>query len=167
MIALRNVLVATDFSQPSEAALRYARALAHAFTATLHVLHVVPDSMSLPWTAVSDAEMATKLQQDWEREARERLELLVSARDRSVLRVRLAVRSGDPVSRIDEYAASNAIDLIVIGTRGRGLVAHLLLGGVAERVVRTAPCPVMTVRQPQHEFVTEALEPRARVEVCA
>ena len=52
------------------------------------------------------------------------------------------------------YAREKDIDLIVVGTHGRGLAAHLLMGSVAERVVRTAPCPVLTVRHPQREFVT-------------
>jgi nucleotide-binding universal stress UspA family protein len=58
-----------------------------------------------------------------------------------------------PASTIVEYARQEGIDLIVTGTHGRGGVAHLLMGSVAERVVRTAPCPVLTVRHPEHEFV--------------
>jgi nucleotide-binding universal stress UspA family protein len=51
------------------------------------------------------------------------------------------------------YAKENDVDLIIMGTHGRGAIAHLLMGSVAERVVRTAPCPVLTVRHPEHEFV--------------
>ena len=58
-----------------------------------------------------------------------------------------------PAHAITEYAKEAAVDLIVLGTHGRGAVAHLLMGSVAERVVRTAPCPVLTVRHPEHEFV--------------
>ena len=56
-------------------------------------------------------------------------------------------------STIVEYARNHGVNLIVMGTHGRGAVAHLLLGSVAERVVRLAPCPVLTVRHPEHEFV--------------
>ena len=58
-----------------------------------------------------------------------------------------------PAAAIVDYARREQIDLIVMGTHGRGGVAHLLMGSVAERVVRTAPCPVLTVRHPEHEFV--------------
>jgi nucleotide-binding universal stress UspA family protein len=54
---------------------------------------------------------------------------------------------------IVDYAAQHAIDLIVMGTHGRGAISHLLMGSVAERVVRTAGCPVLTVHHPEHEFV--------------
>jgi len=58
-----------------------------------------------------------------------------------------------PFPEILRFAADNEIDLIVMGTHGRGGVSHMLLGSVAEKVVRRAPCPVLTVRQPEHEFV--------------
>ena len=58
-----------------------------------------------------------------------------------------------PAVAIADYARQHGIDLIVMGTHGRGAVAHVLLGNVAERVVRTAPCPVLTVRNQEHEFV--------------
>jgi nucleotide-binding universal stress UspA family protein len=62
-------------------------------------------------------------------------------------------RSGAPAAEIAKYAREIDVDLIVMGTHGRGAVAHLVLGSVAEIVVRTAPCPVLTVRNPQHDFV--------------
>jgi nucleotide-binding universal stress UspA family protein len=58
-----------------------------------------------------------------------------------------------PAIPIADYAKQHAIDLIVMGTHGRGAIAHVLLGNVAERLVRIAPCPVLTVRDPEHEFV--------------
>ena len=60
---------------------------------------------------------------------------------------------GHPVVEILKYAAAQPIDLIVIGTHGRGPLGHMLMGSVAERVVRKAPCPVLTVRHPEREFV--------------
>jgi K+-sensing histidine kinase KdpD len=72
------------------------------------------------------------------------------------MRLQVVTRAGDPVRQITQYAAEKAVDLVVMGTHGRGPVAHMLMGSVAERVVRTAPCPVLTVRHPQHEFITEA-----------
>jgi nucleotide-binding universal stress UspA family protein len=63
------------------------------------------------------------------------------------------IRQGSPFLEIIRYAKENNIDLIVLGTHGRSGLAHVLLGSVAERVVRIAPCPVLTVRHPEHEFV--------------
>ena len=63
------------------------------------------------------------------------------------------VRQGPPFLEIVRYAQEANIDLIVLGTHGRGGLAHMLLGSVAEKVVRKAPCPVLTVRHPEHEFV--------------
>ena len=157
MITLKTVLVATDFSEPSEVAFRYGRALADAFHATLHVMHVVPDSMSLPWATMADGLAMADVQTAWEAEARERLEQLVPESDRRAFRAVLVTRAGDPVRQIVEYAAAEEVDLVVLGTHGRGPVAHVLLGSVAERVVRSAPCPVLTVRHPEHDFVNDSV----------
>jgi nucleotide-binding universal stress UspA family protein len=69
----------------------------------------------------------------------------------------VACTIGVPVEEILRYARAHAIGLIVVGTHGRGVVAHAFLGSVAERVVRRAPCPVLTVHHLQHEFVREPL----------
>lgn len=157
MISLKTVLVATDFSEPSEVAVRYGRALADAFHAMVHVLHVVPDSMALPWATMADGLAMADVQKQWEREATERLERLIPEEDRVTTRIQFATRAGDPVRQIIGYAAERGVDLVVLGTHGRGPVAHMLMGSVAERVVRSAPCPVLIVRHPQHEFVSEGV----------
>jgi nucleotide-binding universal stress UspA family protein len=95
-----------------------------------------------------------RLQQDLEATARRRIELLLSDEDRAVLAAEAAVIvSNAPAYAIVDYARKANVNLIVMGTHGRGAVAHLLMGSVAERVVRLAPCPVLTVRRPEHEFV--------------
>jgi nucleotide-binding universal stress UspA family protein len=157
MISLRTVLVATDFSEPSQVAVRYGRALAEAFDASLHILHVVPDSMALPWATMADGLAMADVQRQWEREANERLRQMLPEVEREHLHAVLTTRAGDPVRQITSYAVEISADLVVLGTHGRGPVAHMLMGSVAERVVRTAPCPVLTVRHPQHEFISEAL----------
>jgi len=73
--------------------------------------------------------------------------------ERQLLRVTTAIVAGNPFVEIIRYARAHEIDLIVLGTHGRGPVAHMLLGSVAEKVVRKSPCPVLTVRPAQHEFV--------------
>jgi len=153
MIALKNVLVATDFSVEAEAALNYGRTLARAFDATLHLLHVA-DNLYL--RLGSDTFIPPpELQADVEEAARKQLHALLIDNDAVPLRTRpIVMVSTSPTLAIVEYATSAGIDLIVMGTHGRGPVAHFFMGSVAERVVRTAPCPVLTVRHPEREFVT-------------
>jgi len=163
MISMKRVLVATDFSEASIVAVRYGRALAQAFGASLHVLHVVPDSLALPGATMADGLAMADVQRQWEREANERLQRMLPEADREALHAALVTRAGDPVRQITKYALECDADLLVLGTHGRGPMAHMLMGSVAERVVRTAPCPVLSVRHPQHEFITDvALTERAR-----
>jgi nucleotide-binding universal stress UspA family protein len=91
---------------------------------------------------------------DWQREATGRLEQAVPPDDRA--RTVVSCTVAQPVGEILRYAAAKNIDLIVMGTHGRGAMAQMFLGSVAERVVRRAPCPVLTVRHPEHEFVSDA-----------
>ena len=154
MIALKKILVATDFSEASDAAFTYGRTLASAFGATLHVLHVVDPAYLNALGADGYASISPDLQEHMEEAAQTRLDLLLLDSDGSGPATRSALlRSGAPATAITQYAKDEGIDLIIMGTRGRGGVAHLLLGSVAERVVRTAPCPVLTVHHPEHEFV--------------
>jgi nucleotide-binding universal stress UspA family protein len=153
MIALKTVLVPTDFSECSEAAVRYGRALAEAFGASLHLLHVVQDPYKQAWAAEGFAAPVTDMVLQWETQARERLEQTAAAC--APLQTTVATRVGSPFYDIAAYASEMNVDLIVIGTHGRGPIGHMLLGSVAERIVRRAPCPVLTVRHPQHEFVVE------------
>lgn len=138
-------------------AVTYGRVLAEAFGARLHLLHVVPEAMALPWAAATDGASLGDIQQQWEKEAAGRLQAAAPADLKTADRVTLVTRAGDPVTEIIGYATDHEVDLVVLGTHGRGFVAHVFLGSVAERVVRLAPCPVLTVRHPQHEFVTEQL----------
>jgi nucleotide-binding universal stress UspA family protein len=153
MIALKNILVASDFGDASDAALAYGRELARAFKATLHVLHVADD---VYMRLGGDAYVAVlpDLQKDIEQAAQRQLDELVVDNDpEPVIVKKVVITSAATAACIVQYAHEAAIDLIIVGTHGRGAVAHLLMGSVAERIVRTAPCPVLTVRHPEHEFV--------------
>jgi nucleotide-binding universal stress UspA family protein len=154
MIALKNVLVPTDFSEPSGVALRYGKALADAFDASLHILHVVQEPFAQPWAVEAYGFSLATLQEDWMREAKARIEQTLSADERTKYNARLLTALGHPVVEVLKYANEHPIDLIVLGTHGRGPLGHVLMGSVAERVVRKAPCPVLTVRHPEREFVT-------------
>ena len=154
MIALKKVLVASDFGEPSDAALAYGRELARSFGAQLVVLHVVENLLT--HVVGGDGFVLTDpdLQAAVEAEGKKRVDGLISDEDRLVLRAQgVIVTSNAPAFAIVDYAKSSAINLIVIGTHGRGAMAHLLMGSVAEHVVRIAPCPVLTVRHPEREFV--------------
>jgi nucleotide-binding universal stress UspA family protein len=145
MIVLRNVLVAVDFGEASEAALTYGRNFARQFGARLHVIHVLENRFLRPMLNDPQAIENATCQHLLDR---------LTVVDRESLKAVAVVRtSDDPADEIVRYAREQGIDLIVLGTHGRRGVEHLLLGSVAERVVRTAGCPVLTVKNPEHKVV--------------
>lgn len=154
MVVLKRILVATDFGEAAGVALNYGRELARTFGASLDVLHVCDNVLTRGLGADGFAATYPDLQVEVEAAARKHLDALLSDEDRLQLRATpVVVTSNATAAAICHYAAENRIDLILMGTHGRGAVAHLLVGSVAERVVRTAPCPVLTVRHPEREFV--------------
>jgi nucleotide-binding universal stress UspA family protein len=146
-LAFKTILVATDFSDASNLALEYARVLAARFGAGLRVLHVVQTPLPLG-SEMYVPEVMTVAERAVE-EAQQQLAKTLAGLDGADVIGQVLV--GMAPRKIVEYAADHDVDLIVMGTHGRGAIAHLLMGSVAERVVRTAPCPVFTVRD------TEAL----------
>ena len=153
-VALKHILVPTDFSETSRVALRYAIALADRFGACIHLLHAIQNPLDQPWAAEIYAASAIDFEATARRESDAELAKMLSESDRQKYCACLVTESGPPFLTIVTYAKRESIDLIVMGTHGRGAVAHLLSGSVAENVVRKAPCPVLTVRHPEHEFVT-------------
>jgi nucleotide-binding universal stress UspA family protein len=160
VILIKHVLVATDFSDTSAVALKYGRELARTFGATLHVVHAV-DLLAarIPMTQGHGYDL-DNLQKEIEASARTAIHELVTDEDRSRLGAQEAVLAGlSPADAILDYARDKMIDVIVIGTHGRTGLSRLVMGSVAEKIVRGAPCPVLTVRHPEHEFVrTDALQ---------
>ena len=154
MIALKNILVATDFSPASDAAITYGRELARSFGSTLTIVHVVDD---IPHSfGIDGGAFASEpdVQRQFEVDARTAIDAAISATDRADLTATgLILRSSAPAAAIVTCAHERGVNLIVMGTHGRSGFAHLLMGSVSERVVQTAPCPVLTVRHPEHEFV--------------
>jgi nucleotide-binding universal stress UspA family protein len=156
MINLKRILVPSDFSECSDAAVRYGLELAHKFGATLHLLHVIQDPATQPWAAEGFAVPLLEAVDQWQKDAKTRLDASIPSEDRASAVVSCTIAS--PFPEILRYAIDNEIDLIVMGTHGRGGVSHMLLGSIAEKVVRRAPCPVLTVRQPEHEFVEAGID---------
>lgn len=153
-VTLKTILVATDFSEPSNVAVTYGRALAEAFHASLHVLHVL-DDVTLRGVVgegyIGPAPTFPQREQAIERDARDELDSLFSDADRDKLKAHVTVATGGAIAEILRYAQEHKIDLVVMGTRGRGGLSHLLLGSVAEEVVRKSPCPVLVVHDRQHD----------------
>lgn len=145
MILLKQILVATDFSDASDAALAYGRELSSAFGASLHVLHVLENTFMRPVPADPYVLKAA---------ATRHLADRITDQDRAQRHATATMTMSDtPAGEIVKYARAHGVDLIIMGTHGRAGMARLLLGSVAETVVRTAPCPVLTVRHPAHDFV--------------
>jgi nucleotide-binding universal stress UspA family protein len=144
MITLKHILVATDFSACSEAAVEQGRALAAAFDASLHLLHVATAPLHEPWAGYTPGAEFVHLVRRLEDEGRHRLEQVADSTALPKDRLVLATAWGDPGDEILKYAREHHVDLIVCGTHGRRGWDHLIMGSVAERVLRLAPCPVLT-----------------------
>ena len=153
MIDLRRILVPTDFSKHSHNALTYAVAFADKFGAELYLLHVVQDLALFIPEAVSVAPPVAPPVEQMTAAAREALGRVVRENDLGGVTVHCEVREGTPFYEIIQFAKDSDIDLIIMGTHGHSGLVHVLLGSVTEKVVRKAPCPVLTVRHPEHEFV--------------
>jgi nucleotide-binding universal stress UspA family protein len=145
-MTINTLLVPTDFSEPSQDALNYAKGLSAAFKASIHLLHVFQDPLAQPWGLEGYGPLPVELLNEVKARAQKGLEQSLSEADRKAYNATLVTVEGAPFSQIVEYARTHKVDLIVMGTHGRGALAHAILGSVAERVVRFAPCPVLTVR---------------------
>jgi len=151
-LALKRILVPVDFSESSRKALHYATSFARQFNAELLLFHVVepypppPPDYIIADNLVDNAkiqEEAAKELAQWRGEIGESIS------------VRSSVEIGSPYREIVRCADENNIDLIIIGTHGHTRLAHFLLGSTAERVVRHAPCPVLVIREREHDFLVE------------
>ncbi len=142
---VRSILFPTDFSQQNDAALHYASALAADSNATLHIVHV-HDTRSLN---PSMGEAASLYAAEWQRELEVSRELLDRIRPTSPgVDYQRHSLTGIPDAEIVEFATENKVDLIVMASHGRTGISRLLMGSVAEAVMRKAPCPVLIVKQP-------------------
>ena len=142
-LSVRNVLFATDFSSTSEAALPYAAAICRRFGSTLHTVHVLSDTGLLMMTGGVDYVSLGTLYEDAHTEAKEKLDQ-ISERIHGIPH-RNHVRHGQVWKSLADVIEANEVNLIVVGTHGRTGLGKLLLGSVAEAILRHAPCPVLTV----------------------
>lgn len=140
-----TIVVAVDFSETSEDAWAAACRLAVRTDSDVHLLHVSPDPLRQAWTVEAIGVDFPAITESWRQQARERLATIQPVAGLGEARITRVVVTGVPHAAITEYAASVHATLIVVGTHGYGPVKHMLLGSVAERVIRQAPCPVMAV----------------------
>lgn len=145
MPSFTKILVATDFSDLSAEAVRYAQSLAATYRAQLLLLHVIDDAPAL---AFHTMELTTDIvMEDTTRSAEEHLGQFVKVHDvHNADGIRLVTRRGNPHEEICRFAQEEGIDLIVMATHGRTGLAHVLLGSVAEKVVQHANIPVLTIK---------------------
>ncbi len=141
-LSLKNVLFATDFSATSEAALPYAAAICRRFGSTLHSAHVLSDASLLMMTGGVDYVSMSTIYEDAHSEAGEKLDQISA--HLGGINYRKHVRHGQVWKNLEGIVDENQIDLIVVGTHGRSGLGKLLLGSVAEDILRHAPCPVLT-----------------------
>jgi nucleotide-binding universal stress UspA family protein len=147
---LKQILVPIDFSECSRKALLYALALARQFGGAIRLVHVIEAAYLMgDFGAVDYA----ALEADLRTEAEKQLRRLAEAEIGTSVPCAMTIRSGRPATEIAEAAREFEADLVVIATHGRTGLKHVLLGSVAENVVRHAPCPVLTVRESEREFV--------------
>ena len=142
----KRILIATDFSEPAQAALDYASSLAHDSGATLYIVHVGHQPViNADWSGLGMGTSGNAPMVDDLQEVRERLNAIMPTA--SDVYCEHHYLEGDPADEIVDFARRQNIELIVIGTHGRTGLNHVLLGSVAEAVVRRSSCPVLTVKQ--------------------
>lgn len=159
LLRIQKILVPTDFSETSRKALEYALAFARQFHAKVFILNVVEIPYGMGEAAIISNGLIDRMHQD----AKQRLATLLAQTNAKRVPVQTLLRSGPPYHEIVQAAKERRVDLIVISTKGHTGLVHLFLGSTAERVVRHAPCPVLVVRDKEHEFITGKLaQPGAR-----
>lgn len=152
MIKIEKILFPTDFSEHSKHAFTYALSFAKEYGARLYMLHVIEDVQYLANAYMFDVPMMPSfadMEQNRQKEMEEFIEREVTDPSISVEKV---IKHGRPFVEIIQVAREENVDLIVIATHGRGGLEHVLFGSTAEKVVRKAPCPVLSIRLPGHEF---------------
>lgn len=151
-IEIKKILCPVDFSKSSDHALDYGRAFAEAYGSMLFLLHVMEMPYLPSYSTFGIPEIYFPVE-EIRKQCNEKLEeLLVKCRGDGC-ETDGAVVNGTPFLEIVRKAKEEEFDLIVLGTHGHGGLKHLIIGSTAEKVVRKAPCPVLSIKHPEHEFV--------------
>lgn len=152
MIKIGKILFPTDFSPCAEHALQYALSFASEHRAKLYVMHVITD-INAPTVFGLEVYPVLKNYEKIEEEAKNAIQRLIPEQFLKKIEVENIIVQGTPFVEIIKCAKKYDVDLITLATHGRTGITHMLIGSTAEKVVRMAPCPVLTVKHPEHEFV--------------
>ena len=152
MIHLKRILVPTDFSDSARHALTYGISFAEEYTAEVLLLHVV-ENLTVGYASDLFPVPMAEVYEEISGYAKAELAKLGSEVRAKGVAVRELVAQGKPSAEILRIAREETVDMIVLGTHGKGLLDRSLFGSTTERVVRKAPCPVLTCRHPEHDFV--------------
>jgi universal stress protein A len=140
-----KILVPIDFSEFTDDLVKYATEIAQKFGSDIHLIHVIPNlDYFTPYESFMAAENMVTVQKGVEAEVQRDIEDV--ARKFGDAPVTIVVRTGVSFVEIVEYVKSEHIDLVIMATHGRGGLEHIIIGSVAEKVVRKSPCPVLTIR---------------------
>lgn len=148
---IKKVLVPIDFSDYSKSALKYAVSFSKMFDAEMILVYVVEPVIYPPDFSMGQIAMPS-VNTEWDERAKDELEKLAKNEIIGIKNVKTMIKTGKPFVEIVETAKTEDIDLIIIATHGHSGVEHILFGSTAEKVVRKAPCPVLTLREPIKGF---------------
>ena len=148
---IKKVLVPIDFSDYSKSALKYAVNFAKSFNAEIILVYVVEPVIYPPDFSMGQIAMPS-ITTEWYDRAKDELQKLAKSEIKEIANVKTIIKTGKPFVEIIETAKEENIDLIIIATHGHSGVEHILFGSTAEKVVRKAPCPVLTLREPIKGF---------------
>ncbi|MBT8387190.1 MAG: universal stress protein [Ignavibacteria bacterium] len=149
---IKKVLVPIDFSDYSKSSLRYAVNFAKKFNAEIYLIYVVEPVIYPPDFSMGQIAIPS-VNAEWDERAREELKNLAKTEIPEGIYVKTILKNGKPFLEIIDTASEENIDLIIIATHGHSGVEHILFGSTAEKVVRKAPCPVLTLREPIKGFM--------------
>jgi len=151
-LKIKKVLVPIDFSDYSKSSLRYAVNFAKQFNAEIFLIYVLEPVIYPPDFSMGQIAIPS-INAEWGERAREELENLAKTEIPEGINVKTILKNGKPFLEIIDTASEENIDLIIIATHGHSGVEHILFGSTAEKVVRKAPCPVLTLREPVKGFM--------------
>jgi len=147
---IEKILFPTDFSEGSDHAIPYAVDFSRHYNAKLYIVHIIYDSTKATYSHIPHIS-SDQIVDDITAWARNEIDTRCIEQIRGLSKVEKLVLNGVPYEEIVKFAEDKKIDIIVMGTYGRTGLDKLIFGSTAERVVRKAPCPVLTVRQPEYQ----------------
>ncbi|MCX5804612.1 MAG: universal stress protein [Proteobacteria bacterium] len=140
----KKIVCPVDFSEFTDGIIKYAVSLAKKYDAELHLFHVIPNlNYFTPYESFLTPENLVLIEKNIEKEVEKDFEKIIKGIDITVKKV---IKTGVTFVEIIDYIKEENIDLVVMGTHGRSGIEHILIGSVAEKILRKSPCPVLTIR---------------------